>query len=64
MLNQGASQKDSFRQSAFLSMKLTLVIDVLLISEKKKGLLYFFFSCNSSTCVCLAHYGIFLPENS
>lgn len=36
MSNQDVSQNVSFKQSAFLSMKLILVVDVLLISEKKK----------------------------
>lgn len=61
MLNQDASQKDSFRQSAFLSNKLTLVIVVLLISETKKGLLYFFFHATFLLVQSLAHNGIFLP---
>lgn len=33
VLNQDASQKDFFRQNVFLSMKCTLVTDVLQISE-------------------------------
>lgn len=42
MLNQDASQKNSFKQSAFLSMKLILVADILLISGKKERLLFGF----------------------